>query len=75
MWRVCKASQIYPLTSPDGSNWGHKIADSMFLPYMAFIIAFTALECIKKYWETICEESIKPVRFTPRLPLWVKLGS
>ena len=36
------------------SNWGHKIADFVFLPYISFIIAFTALECIKRYWETIC---------------------
>ena len=34
-----------------GSNWGHKIANFVFLPYIAFILAFTALE-------TICEESI-----------------
>ena len=39
-----------------GSNWGHKIADFDILPYISFILAFRALECIKKYWETICEE-------------------
>ena len=26
----------------------------MFLPYVSFIIAFTALDCIKRYWETVC---------------------
>ena len=35
MWRVYRASQIYPLTPLYGSNWGHKVAD---------IVAFTALE-------------------------------
>ena len=39
-----------------GSNWGHKIVDDILL-YIYFIIAFTALECIKRYWETICGES------------------
>ena len=37
--------------------WGHKIADFVFLPYISFILAFRALECIKRYWETMCEES------------------
>ena len=52
---MCKAyiaGQIYPLTSPPphlyGSNWGHKIAHFMFLPYIAFTNAFTALEYIKR---------------------------
>ena len=40
-----------------GQTGGHKIADFVFLPYISFILAFTALECIKRYWETICEES------------------
>ena len=43
---------------PNRSNWGHKIGDFVFLPYISFIYAFTALECIKNYWETICGESI-----------------
>ena len=34
-----------------------KIADFVFLPYISFILAFTALECIKRYWGTLCEES------------------
>ena len=46
---------------PDPSLWvklgGHKIADYVFLPFISFILAFRALECIKRYWETICEES------------------
>ena len=58
MRRVDIAGQIYPLTPPPhGSNWGNKIADFVFLPYITFILAFRALECIKRYWETICEES------------------
>ena len=42
---------------PYGSNWGHKIADFVFLPLISFILAFRVLECIKRYWETLCEES------------------
>ena len=38
-------------------DWGHKIVDFVFWPFISFILAFTALECIKRYWETICEES------------------
>ena len=40
-----------------GQTWGHKIADFVFLPYISFILAFRALECIKRYWETKCEGS------------------
>ena len=40
---------------PYGSNWGHKIADFEFLPYISF--AFIASECIKRYWESIYGES------------------
>ena len=40
-----------------GSNWGHKIADFEFLPYISFIVAFIASECIKRYWESKCGES------------------
>ena len=46
------------LTPSYGLNWGHKIAVFVFLPYISFILAFRALEYIKRYWETICEESI-----------------
>ena len=46
-----------PPDPPYGLNWGHKIADFVFLPYISFILAFRALECIKRYWDTICEES------------------
>ena len=42
---------------PTLPNWSHKIADFVFLPYISFILAFRALECIKRYWETVCEES------------------
>ena len=58
MQRVKIAGQIYPLIPPYGSNWGHKIANFVFLPYISFVLAFRALQCIKRYWETICEESI-----------------
>ena len=56
MCRVYIAGQIYLLT-PHGSNWGHKIADIVFLSDISFIIAFTALESIKRYLGTIYEES------------------
>ena len=46
-----------PPDLPYGSNWSYKIADYVFLPFISFILAFRALECIKRYWETICEES------------------
>ena len=36
---------------------GHKISDFVFLAFISFILAFRALECIKRYWETLCEES------------------
>ena len=51
MWRVL------PHGPPYGSNWGHKIADFEFLPYISFIVAFIASECIKRYWESIYGES------------------
>ena len=59
MWRVQIAGQFYPTPPPPpyGSNWGHKIADFEFLPYISFIVAFIASECIKRYWESICGES------------------
>ena len=57
MWRVYIAGQFYPPAPPYGSNWGHKIADFEFLPYISFIVAFIASECIKRYWESICGES------------------
>ena len=34
-----------------------QIAYFVFLPFITFILAFTTLECIKRYWETICEET------------------
>ena len=46
-----------PPDPPLWSNWGHKIADFVFLIYISFILAFRILECIKRYWKTICEES------------------
>ena len=40
-----------------GQTGGHKIADFEFLPYISFIVAFIASECIKRYWESIYGES------------------
>ena len=45
-----------PRITPYGSYWGYKIADFVFLPFISFVLAFRALECIKRYWETLCEE-------------------
>ena len=42
---------------PYGSNCSHKITEFVFLPYIYFTLASTALECIKRYWETLHEES------------------
>ena len=39
-------SDVPPDPPPYGSNWGHKIADFVFLPFISFILAFRALECI-----------------------------
>ena len=36
IWRVHIASHVYPLTPSYGSNWGHKIADFLVLPYIYF---------------------------------------
>ena len=46
-----------PPTPPYGSNWGHEIANFVFLPYIYFILAFRDLQCIKRYQETLCDES------------------
>ena len=35
-----------PRPPPYGSKWGHKIAVLIILPYISFIIAFTALDWI-----------------------------
>ena len=63
-----------PLTPPYGSNWGHKIADFMFLRYISFIIAFRALECFKRYWETLCEDSKLAGQIYPLTPLMGQTG-
>ena len=45
---------------PDPLSWvklGHNIADFVFLAYISFVIAFRALECIQRYWETKYGES------------------
>ena len=49
--------QISRINTAYGSNWGHKIANFVFLPYISFILALTVLECIKRHWETLCDES------------------
>ena len=36
-----------------GQTGGHKIANFVFLHYISFILAFTALECIKRYWKIV----------------------
>ena len=51
------SQSVLPPTPPCGSNWGHKIADFEFLPYISFIVAFIASENIKRYWESIGGES------------------
>ena len=64
-----------PQTPPYGSNWGHKIADFVFLPLISFILAFRVLECIKRYWEPYVKSVDSWLDLPPDPPLWVKLGS
>ena len=68
---------VLPHGPPYGSNWGHKIADFEFLPYISFIVAFIASECIKRYWEskTYVESLNSRSVLPPDPPLWAKLGS
>ena len=67
---------VLPPAPPYESNWGHKIADFEFLPYISFIVALKASECIKRYWESIYVESLNSRSVLPHgPPLWVKLGS
>ena len=56
--------------SPDptcGSNWGHKIDDFVFLPYISLIIAFTALECMERYRKPYSQslDSLSDLPLTP----------
>ena len=46
---------------PYGSKWGHKIADLIFLPYISFIMAFTALRI--SYKESLDIQSDLPPSF------------
>ena len=58
---------------PYGSNWGHKIADFEFLPYISFIVAFIASECIKigkAHVESLNSRSLLP----PDPPLMRQTG-
>ena len=48
---------VLPHGPPLWVKLSHKIADFEFLPYISFIVAFIASECIKRYWESICGES------------------
>ena len=54
---------------PYGSNWGHEIADFVFLPYISFILAFRGIW--KPYVKSLYSWSDLP----PDPPFWVKLGS
>ena len=60
---------------PHGSNWGHKIADFVFLPYIYFILAFRVYNVLrgigKPYVKSLDSRSDLP----PDPPLWIKLGS
>ena len=58
-----------PPDPPYESNWGHKISDFVFLPFISFFLAFTALEWIS-YKESLDSRSDLP----PDAHLWVKLG-
>ena len=53
MMSLDSQSDLPPAYPPYGSNWGHKIVDFVFWPFISFILAFTALECIKRYWENM----------------------
>ena len=55
MKSLCSQSDLPP-DPPYGSNRAYKIADFVFLSYISFILAFRALECIKRHWESLCEE-------------------
>ena len=57
------------------SNLGHKIADFVFLPCIYFILAFTALECIKNSGKPYVKSLDSWSDLPPDPPLWVKLGS
>ena len=48
---------VLPPDPPLWAKLGSSIAALEFLPYISFIIAFIASECIKRYWESICGES------------------
>ena len=55
-------------------NWGPKICDFQFFMAGAFRIAFTAINCIASYYESICEDSKKAVKYSPSPPLPLKTG-
>ena len=48
MLKIRDSPSDLPPEPPYGSNWAHKFADFVFLPYISFIIAFIALECIER---------------------------
>ena len=59
---------------PYGLNWGHKIADFVFLPYISFILAFRALEYINRYWKPYVKSLYSRSDLPPDPSLWVKMG-
>ena len=46
-------SVLPPDPPPLWVKLGSQIAALEFLPYISFIVAFIASECIKRYWESI----------------------
>ena len=52
MKSIDSQSDLHP-DPPMGHTGGYKIANFVFLLYISFILAFRALECIKRYWETV----------------------
>ena len=67
-------AQFYPTAPPYGSNWGHKIADFEFLPYISFIVAFLLQNVFrgigKAYMESLNSWSVLP----PDHPLMGQTG-
>ena len=53
MLKIRDSQSDLPPEPPYGSNWAHKFADFVFLPYISFIIAFIALECIESIGKPI----------------------
>ena len=69
-----KQSNFPPGPPPSYENWGPKIANFQFFMAGAFSIAFSAINSIATHYETICEDSKKPVKFPPWPPFPLKTG-